>query len=165
VIRKHSDCEIDLKILDYSTRCRTELADEPACPACVRQMRTGENRPGWQTRIQISDKPTAAPERRKLATAFARRDSNQTGDPKLFRAIRISRFEPDRARAGRGGTRGCTACWSKSANQISWSNSYLSQWPRKNRRRRAQRRRAQWARWAAQAQPAELHPWSRQNLP
>jgi hypothetical protein len=28
---KHSDCEIDLKLLDYSTRQRTELADEPTC--------------------------------------------------------------------------------------------------------------------------------------
>jgi hypothetical protein len=37
-----------------------------------------ENRPGWQTRFQISDKPAAAPERSKLATA-----------------IRETRFEPD----------------------------------------------------------------------
>jgi hypothetical protein len=42
---KHSDCEIDLKFLDYSTRRRTELAEKSACPAsagsCV-QAKTGQ---------------------------------------------------------------------------------------------------------------------------
>jgi hypothetical protein len=36
---KHSDCEIDLKLPDYSTRQRTELADEAACPAYGKQVR------------------------------------------------------------------------------------------------------------------------------
>jgi hypothetical protein len=39
-ISKHSDCEIDLKFLDYSTGHRTELADEPACCG---QARTGQD--------------------------------------------------------------------------------------------------------------------------
>src|SRR5258706_282564 len=75
-----------------------------------------ENRPGWQTRIQISDKPTLAPERSKLAAAFARRDSNQTGDPKLFERSELSRFRTGSyARAGRAPAE--AARWSNSVGQ------------------------------------------------
>src|SRR5258708_21509709 len=75
-----------------------------------------ENRPGWQTRIQISDKPAPAPERSKLAAAFARRDSNQTGDPKLFERSEVSRFRTGSyARAGRAPAE--AARWSNSVGQ------------------------------------------------
>src|SRR5258706_2110887 len=75
-----------------------------------------ENRPGWQTRIQISDKPAPAPERSKLAAAFARRDSNQTGDPKLFERSELSRFRTGSyARAGRAPAE--AARWSNSVGQ------------------------------------------------
>jgi len=101
---KHSDCEIDLKFLDYSTGRRTELADEPACPPA--SGRCGQVKPGQDGKpeFRFSDKPTLAPGRSKLAAAFARRNSNQTGDPKLFERSELSRFQPDRMRA-QGGAR------------------------------------------------------------
>jgi hypothetical protein len=80
---KHSDCEIDLKFLDYSTRRRTELADEPACAACNRQVRTGEE-PAKMVNQNSDFRQTDIGARAEQAAAFARRDSNQTGDPKLF---------------------------------------------------------------------------------
>jgi hypothetical protein len=68
---KHSDCEIDLKYPDYSTRRRTELADEPAC--CGRAKTGQDGKPDFRY-------PTNRRQRRRS---------------KLATAIRETRFEPD----------------------------------------------------------------------
>jgi hypothetical protein len=53
---------------------------------------------------QISDfrQTGGSAEPEQKAPAFARRDSNQTGDSKLFERSELSRFQPDRMRAQGG---------------------------------------------------------------
>src|SRR5437879_2126475 len=74
--------------------------NSPALPASgsYGRARTGQD---GKPEFRFPAKPAAAPERSTLAAAFARRNSNQTGDPKLFSIdSEILRSEPRAHRAG-----------------------------------------------------------------